>query len=228
MASRLLPRAAFIQSVRESSYSLPVRPEFLASTSAKLVNPRGHIINTDTVTQTFSASVVAGLSDERVLSLFTSGFFGGFVFGFERFILRIGGYNLLPSRYTGFEIPPDVITIWNRANVPNTHLLPVGSCFFGSFLLLAKHITTLLSSEEPSYVDYGFGSDEFVFGGCHRFQITRLPVVEKEEAQIQIELQHFRCNPQKNQPPVAEYIERFHYVYAKMLFANGVQALLSR
>jgi hypothetical protein len=45
--------------------------------------------------------VVTGLSDERVLSLFTSGFFSGFVFGFERFILRIGGYKLLPARYTG-------------------------------------------------------------------------------------------------------------------------------
>lgn len=101
MTSPLLPRAVFVQSLRESSYLLPIRPEFLASSSAKLVNPRGHILNTDAVTQTFSASVVAGLSDERVLSLFTSGFFGGFVFGFERFILRIGGYRLLPARYTG-------------------------------------------------------------------------------------------------------------------------------
>jgi hypothetical protein len=112
--------------------------------------------------------------------------------------------------------------------VPNTHLLPVGSCFFGSFRLLTKHIAAVPSVEEPSYVDYGFGSDEFIFGGCHRFQITRLPVAEKEEAQIQIELQHLRCNPQKNQPSLAEYIERFHYVYAKMLFANGIQALMLR
>ncbi|KAJ4202372.1 hypothetical protein NW759_015423 [Fusarium solani] len=228
MTSPLIPRAVFIRSLRESSYSLPVRPEFLASSSAKLVNPRGNILNTDAVTQTFSASVVTGLSDERVLSLFTSGFFSGFVFGFERFILRIGGYKLLPARYTAFEIPSDAVTIWNKASVPNTHLLPVGSCFFGSFRLLTKNIAAFPSAEEPSYVDYGFGSDEFIFGGCHRFQITRLPVAEKEEAQIQIELQHLRCNPQKNQPSLAEYIERFHYVYAKMLFANGIQALMLR
>ncbi|KAL2678509.1 hypothetical protein Neosp_009256 [[Neocosmospora] mangrovei] len=211
MASPLIPRAVFFQSLRESSYLLPIRPEFLASSSAKLVNPHGHILNTDAVTQTFSA-----------------GFFGGFVFGFERFILRIGGYRLLPARYTGFEIPPDAATVWNKADIPNTHLLPVGSCLFGSFRLLNKHMAVVPSVEEPSYVDYGFGSDEFIFGGCHRFQITRLPVAEKEEAQIQIELQHLRCNPQKNQPSPAEYIERFHYIYAKMLFANGIQALLSR
>lgn len=112
--------------------------------------------------------------------------------------------------------------------MPNTHLLPVGSIVFGGFCLLSKHIAAVPSVEEPSYVDFGFGSDESIFGGCHRFQITRLPVSEKEEAQIQIELHHLRCNPQKNQPSWAEYIERFHYVYAKMLFANGVQALLLR
>ncbi|KAI8716115.1 hypothetical protein NCS52_00904400 [Fusarium sp. LHS14.1] len=111
MTSPLLPRAAFIRSLRESTYSLPVRAEFLASSSAKLVNPRGHILNTDAVTQTFPASVVTGLSDERVLSLFTSGLFGGFVFGFERFILSIREYRLLPARYTGFEIPPDAATV---------------------------------------------------------------------------------------------------------------------
>ena len=94
--------------------------------------------------------------------------------------------------------------------------------------MLAKHIAAVPSVEEPSYVDYAFGSDQSIFGGCHRFQITRLPIVEKEEPQIQMELQHFRCNPQKNRPSVAEYIERFHYVYAKSLFANGIQALLVR
>ena len=112
--------------------------------------------------------------------------------------------------------------------MPDTYLLPVGSCFFGSFRMLVKHIAAVPSVEEPSYVDYAFGSDQFIFGGCHRFQITRLPIIEKEEPQIQMELQHFRCNPQKNRPSVAEYIERFHYVYAKSLFANGIQALLVR
>lgn len=98
-----LPRLSFFQSLRQSHYTLPVRPEFLASSSFH-VNPRHHITATDNITQVFPESVVAGLSDEEALALFTRGFFGGFVFGFERSILRMGGWNLLPARYTGEQL----------------------------------------------------------------------------------------------------------------------------
>lgn len=99
-----LPRLSFFQSLRQSHYTLPVRPEFLASSSFHFVNPRHHVTATDNVTQVFPESVVAGLSDEEALALFTRGFFGGFVFGFERSILRMGGWNLLPARYTGEKL----------------------------------------------------------------------------------------------------------------------------
>lgn len=99
-----LPRLSFFQSLRQSHYTLPVRPEFLASSSFQFVNPRHHITATDNITQVFPESVVAGLSDEEALALFTRGFFGGFVFGFERSILRMGGWNLLPARYTGEQL----------------------------------------------------------------------------------------------------------------------------
>lgn len=124
--------------------------------------------------------------------------------------------------------------IWNGSEISSTHLLPIGSSFFGSFKILDKHIAEP-SDRSPSYVDYGFGSDEFSFAGCHRFQLTRLlPEVESQsssegesgEAQVKITLQHFVCNPRKNVPSVAQYIERFHYVYAKALFANGVRSVL--
>jgi hypothetical protein len=251
--AELLSRSPFLRSLRQSHYVLPVRPEFLTSASINFVNPRHHIVNTDQVTQVFPASAVEGLSDENVLALFTKGFFGGFVFGPERFVLRTGGYRLIPARYSGnlilslltytiffwvcvkggkadgknpgFETPSDAISIWDKSALPNTHLLPVGSHLFGSFQMLDKHIATN-PSDHPSYVDYGFGSDQFIFGGSHRFQITRLAATQAEaEPQIQMELQHIRCNPQKNQPSPAEYIERFHYVYAKALFANGIREL---
>lgn len=138
----------------------------------------------------------------------------------------------------GFQPDPQAATIWNRSKVPNTHLLPIGTCLFGSFSILDKDFAEP-SDYSSSYVDYGFGSDEFIFAGCHRFQITRLPPNmdsesesgskgKQPELQVQIQLQHFRCNPQRNVPSVAEYIERFHYVYAKALFANGFQSLLER
>lgn len=116
---------------------------------------------------------------------------------------------------------------------------------FGSFILLDKHIAEP-SDYSSSYVDFGFGSDEFTFAGCHRVEITRLAPFNMDsesesesesnsgsqgkqpEPQVQIQLQHFRCNPQRNVPSVAEYVQRFYYGYAKALFANGVQSLLER
>lgn len=150
--------------------------------------------------------------------------------------------NLDLKMKPGFQPDPQAVTIWDRSNVPSTHLLPVGSCLFGSFRLLDKHIAEP-SDHSSSYVDFGFGSDEFTFAGCHRFEITRLPPNidsesesesgsgsqgKKPEPQVQIQLQHFRCNPQRNVPSVAEYVQRFHCGYAKALFANGVQSLLER
>ncbi|KAL3478960.1 hypothetical protein BJX99DRAFT_255963 [Aspergillus californicus] len=243
----MLPRQQFLHSLRKSSYTIPISSEFLTSPSFNCVNPRHHVTATDKVTQTIPAASIAGLSDETILSLFTTGFFSGFVFGFERLVLRSGGFRLLPARYTGFQSDPEAVTIWDRSQVPDNHLLPVGSCLFGSFRVLDKHIAgeadhnSSRSDSSSSYVDYGFGSDKFIFAGCHRFQITRLPpsMDSGGEAgsgsesgstgqQVLIQLQHFRCNPQRNVPSVAEYIERFHFVYAKALFANGVQALLGR
>lgn len=75
--------------------------EYLWSTAFKLINPRGHVVATDSISQVFPASVMAGLSDEEALALFSSGFFGGFVFGLESIILRLVGPHLATPRYTG-------------------------------------------------------------------------------------------------------------------------------
>jgi hypothetical protein len=96
-----LPRNPFFHSLYQSRYSLPVDHEFLKSSSFNIVNPRRHRVATDTVSQVFPASAVAGLSDEKVLALFTCGFFGGVVFALERWFLAVGGWNLFPARYTG-------------------------------------------------------------------------------------------------------------------------------
>jgi hypothetical protein len=101
MVSRWLPRSYFFQSLGLSRSILSVRSEFLTSSSFQFVNPRHHVPGTDTVSQTFPESAVAGLSDEQVLALFSRGFFGGFIFGIERTVLRMGGWRLLPARYTG-------------------------------------------------------------------------------------------------------------------------------
>jgi hypothetical protein len=128
----------------------------------------------------------------------------------------------------GFQGDPHASQIWNLSELPSRHLLPVGSSLFGSFKVMDKQIVSESSDQRASYVDYGFGSDEFRFAGCHRFQITRSPRINAEPL-VQFELQHFRCNPQENQPLfVAEHIAWFHYGYAKALFANAVQCILLR
>lgn len=127
----------------------------------------------------------------------------------------------------GFQGDPHASQIWNCSELPPRHILPVGSSLFGSFKVMDKQIVSESSDQRASYVDYGFGSDEFTFAGCHRFQITRSPRIGAEPL-VQFELQHFRCNPQKNEPSVAEYIAWFHYAYAKSLFANAVQCILLR
>ncbi|KAI9933629.1 hypothetical protein MW887_008102 [Aspergillus wentii] len=217
--SRRLNLNTFVSSLSQSTYSLPVSRQFLQSPSFNFINPRHHVIATDKVTQIIPESAISNLNDENVLSLFTRGFFGGFVFAFERTVLRMGGYRLLPAGYTKFKPNPSD-TIWNKSNIPTAHLLPVGSKLFGSFQLLDKHISP---GGTKSYVDYGFGSDEFHFAGCHRFQIRRLPASKE----VQIELHHFRVNPQKNETLWVEYIEWFHHAYAKALFADGMRSLQS-
>ncbi|KIH92418.1 hypothetical protein SPBR_03214 [Sporothrix brasiliensis 5110] len=235
--SRVVPRGAFFHSLYHSTYTIPVGKDLLSSPTFNFINPRHHLVNTDKVSQHIPASAAAGLSDEEILSLFTGGFFGGFVFRIESWLLRMAGARFLPARYTSFQPEPQAVTIRRPSAIPSRQLLPVGSLFFNSFLLVDKHIAALdATPSKPvetvdvnSYVDYGFGSDTSRFAGCHRFRVTRLPPTpETSDAQIRIDLEHFRCNPRENVPSLAEPIQWFHFLYAKALFANGIQALLKR
>jgi hypothetical protein len=116
--------------------------------------------------------------------------------------------------------------------VPDNELCDVGTKLFGTFQLLNKHISEP-SGSEMSYVDYGFGSDNYSFAGCHRFSVTRHQATpdstsetEQSKSQIRISLEGFTCNPSTNKPPVPEIGKWFHALYARALFANGVQAIL--
>ncbi|KAE8381017.1 hypothetical protein BDV26DRAFT_256332 [Aspergillus bertholletiae] len=216
---RTLARGPFFGSLRQSHRTYPVDAEFLRSSSFNFVNPRHNISSTDCVTQKLFESDIARLNDEEVLSLFTTGFFGGHIFACERLILAAGGWKLLPAQFSNFEDDPAAMVIWNHTKIPSTKLLPLGSCFFGSFKLIDKHISKA-PGLESSYVDYGFGSDRSGFAGCHRIQVTRSP-------QPEIQLQQFICNPTKNTPSVGGYLQKFHLVYAKLLFADGIRSVMT-
>lgn len=131
-----------------------------------------------------------------------------------------------------FSQDPQAPELWRSSEVPVDKLCDVGTRLFGVFQLLDKHVPESPDTQ-MSYVDFGFGSDNFSFAGCHRFSITRNPAtaetiseVEQSKAQIRISLEGFTCNPQVNKSPVPEVGKWFHALYARALFANGVQAVL--
>ncbi|KAJ5281574.1 hypothetical protein N7478_006946 [Penicillium angulare] len=96
----IVPQQTFFRSLYNSNFKEYATAEFLNSASAKFVNPRSHLVASDKVSQTFDAEILAGLDDRKVLSLFTLGFFGGFVLSIERLFLKAGAWRLLPVGFT--------------------------------------------------------------------------------------------------------------------------------
>lgn len=92
---------SFFSILRRLIFTYPVTQELLTSSTFKLINPRNHVIATDQVSLRLPASSISGLSDEAVLALFTRGFFGGSVFAIERLYMKMGGWRVIPSGYTG-------------------------------------------------------------------------------------------------------------------------------
>ena len=94
-------RASFFNLVRSSDLTLSVSEEFWKSSSVTLINPRHHRIATDQISLRLPAISFSGMNDDAVLTLFTRGFFEGWVFSVEKWIMKMGGWRILPARYTG-------------------------------------------------------------------------------------------------------------------------------
>lgn len=107
---RMIPRKSFFDCLYNCNSLNNAREELLRSQAAEFVNPRHHIVLSDTVWQDFDAETLAGMNDAKILSSFTSGFFGGFVFGMEGVLLGAGAWRLFPVQFTSmFPIPyPDL------------------------------------------------------------------------------------------------------------------------
>ncbi|KFY75768.1 hypothetical protein V499_04273 [Pseudogymnoascus sp. VKM F-103] len=238
---------SFLSILRSLVFTYPVTQELLTSSTFKLINPRNHVIVTDQVSVRLPASSISGLSDEAVLALFTRGFFGGKVFAIERLYMKLGGWKTIPTGYSGFKSLPTERIEWNHHNIPAMSFMPVGDILFGAFQLVDSHLKLAPSDPLPSYLDFGFGSDRGYFAGCHRFSLHRGLESEKdselgslnvagtasdadmlEDGEVEVRLEHFRCNPSKNVPSWAECISWFHCWYAKFLFADGISSVLKR
>ncbi|KFZ20629.1 hypothetical protein V502_03111 [Pseudogymnoascus sp. VKM F-4520 (FW-2644)] len=222
---------SFLSILRSLVFTYPVTQELLTSSTFKLINPRNHVIVTDQVSVRLAASSISGLSDEAVLALFTRGFFGGKAFAIERVYMKMGGWRIIPSGYTGFESLPTERIEWSRHNIPATSFMPVGDILFGAFKLVDSHLKLTPSDPLPSYLDFGFGGLELKKDS----ELSRLNVTGAagegglpDDGEVEVRLEHFRCNPSKNVPSWAECISWFHYWYAKFLFADGISSVLRR
>lgn len=241
----MIPRRPFFDCLYNCNHANYAREEFLTSRAADLVNPRHHTILSDSIWQDFDAETLAGMNDTKILSLFTSGFFGGFVFCTEGALLRAGGWRILPVHFTSmlfntqpsqflcglsdisldFPPQPETPELWSSSEVPDNHLCDIGARLFGVFQLLDKQISES-SDSGLSYLDYGFGSDNNSFAGCHRFSVNRHHSTSEEQSRIRISLEGFTCNPRENKSPASELGKWFHALYARALFANAVQAIV--
>lgn len=142
------------------------------------------------------------------------------------------------TQFSGLSDKPSKKIIWKSSDIPKHTLVPTGDMFF-DFALVSKHIQTS-SSPTPSYVDYGFGSDQRIFSGSHRFAINREEKIRDQdvnekvrqagmkEEYIELCLECFRCNPIIDRDSWAEYIPWLHYWYARFLWAEAVRAVLRR
>ncbi|EEU39455.1 uncharacterized protein NECHADRAFT_70193 [Fusarium vanettenii 77-13-4] len=141
------------------------------------------------------------VSDEVLLAKFVKGYFGGAVIGPERRTLQTLGRNLLPS---------------------------INTVLFGVFQTLDSHLAKEQVKDgvdrTESYVDFGFGSDKFWFGGVHRFAVVRSRNEEGEET-VQVHCQSMSCNPSVNKPLRPSWMFAFHKAYADLLFRDGVSEI---
>lgn len=102
----MIPRKSFFDTLYNCNSVNYARDGFLTSRSAELVNPRHHMVISDTVWQDFDAEMLAGMTDSKILLSFTSGFFGGFVFGMEGVLLNAGCWRILPVNFTSTFFHP--------------------------------------------------------------------------------------------------------------------------
>jgi hypothetical protein len=76
----------------------------LSSSIHKTVNPRKHIIVADSRSIRLSRKDIGNLSDEEILARFLKGFFGGWIFTPERYLigfLKGAGMKFIPVGFSG-------------------------------------------------------------------------------------------------------------------------------
>jgi hypothetical protein len=121
----------------------------------------------------------------------------------------------------------------SRETLPPVHSLLFG----GNFIVLhinlkqdtGKSGDGMLTQNNVSYIDIGFGDGRKTFAGFHRFEVTRENSgSEERKSDVSICYSTMACNPTTTKAPTPKFTYTFHKLYAWTLFCDGVAGVLRR
>lgn len=151
-----------------------------------------------------------------------------------------------PSEIPGFDTvkleESPIREIWDLGALSQKAAPPSGSLLFGNFLLAEKvsSATERRETEQPpaepsSESSQDFASAEFVAGGSrtfelissHRFEVTREQDREEKGRGdlVTVTFSHVSCKSVSGRP-YSTFFRSLHLVYARLLFADGIRAIL--
>jgi hypothetical protein len=205
-----------------------VPDSFRASgTLRKVVNPRDHVMSTDTRTMVIDIPATRRhVSDQELLARFTKAFYNGWVFAPEKYLIRLLSRRTLVSFPAIASIPvPE--QEWDTAALPEQQLYPMHSKILGLWQVVDVSLKDGDAAEpRESYVDMAFGNGEWPFAGSNRFSVERLGSKD-DSGPLQVRLTYacVTCNPVVNKPSIGKIGQAFHDVYAMFLYKEAVAGL---
>ncbi|KAI0177383.1 hypothetical protein BJ166DRAFT_21696 [Pestalotiopsis sp. NC0098] len=193
------------------------------------------------------------ITDDEILARFNQGFFGGPAFTIERWLFCISHLSLTntstilkalnasvkPSS-SGFVVHP---TQWSRdlSRLSPTSTPPVGSLFFGNFLILDSSSLSHQQRQDilpeaagyspPShpFIEWVARGDSVAIASSHRFEVIRqrtpAPSGEMEDS-VKVIFSHVSCSPTTGREIWGGGLTTFHILYSKYLFSDGVRRVL--
>ncbi|KAI0906259.1 hypothetical protein F4824DRAFT_445705 [Ustulina deusta] len=189
----------------------------------------------------------SNVSDEEILARFTKGFFSGFAFTPERWLLTTTRPRLtdIPAIKTALAIRsrnslvvgPD---IWDPSSISPKSTPSFGSLLFGNFLTLDSSLLTHAQRDQlpddyirhpkPShaFVEFAWGGERISLVGSHRFEVSRHEVKQAAETEefVKITFSSVACKPETGLGP-SIFIQWFHVLYSRLLFSDGIKGVLT-
>ncbi|KAI8935570.1 hypothetical protein NX059_008139 [Plenodomus lindquistii] len=188
-----------------------------------IVNPKRHVQIQDS--RHITIKIPQSISHEEILARFIQGFFGGHVFAPERSVLRTVRTEI--THFAAIKDVPVSLHIWSTSQMSNGAPPPLHALLFGAFRVLHIHV-----SDEISYIDFAFGSDNGAIAGVHRFSVSESAPFKGKSPNgsrfVKIKFAHSGCNPKVNKRLSPELLLTLHNWYAMLLFREGVAQVVKQ